>query len=237
MTRSLARHSYLDIIRAALSAQHYRFARQAALDWLSTYPGDMSASLYYGRALVGERRLPQAMSVLLGLCRADPEFVEALETLLSTDTDPESAASRSAFVRYQALTGRSPGERMLPAWGSKLWSARQALALGDLAEAGKMIGECLSETDNEPLVGVTHLSYLAASDQVELAARRQLALSYHQRWPDCVACVLWLAHWSLEIGETDYAVALLHQAVTRDIGGQVAQRLWGRNHPYLVLWV
>jgi hypothetical protein len=236
MTRSLARHSYLDILRAALSAHQYRFARQAALEWLSTYPGDLSASLYYGRALTGEQRLPQAKLVLQGLCRADPEFVEALEMLLNAETDPDGASGRLALVRYQALTGRSPGRSTLPAWGKKLWSARQALATGDLALAGKIIGECLSEAGEEPLVGVTHLSYLAASAQVELGDRRQLALSYHQRWPDCVACVLWLAHWSLEIGETDYAVALLHQAVSRDTGGQVAQRLWGKDHPYRVLW-
>jgi hypothetical protein len=144
MTRPLARHSYLDILRAAVSAHQYRFARQAALDWLSTYPGDMSASLCYGRALAGEQRLPQAKLVLQGLYRADPEFVEALETLLSVETDPDGASGRSALVRYQALTGRSPGRSTLPAWGKKLWSARQALATGDLALAGKIIGECLS---------------------------------------------------------------------------------------------
>ena len=91
-------------------------------------------------------------------------------------------------------------------------------------------------TENVPLVGVLHLRYLAASGSVELQARRELALSYHQRWPDCLACMLWLAQWSLEIGEADYAVALLHQAVSRDIGGQVVKREWGKEHPYQVLW-
>lgn len=236
MTRSLSRRHYLVILRAAISTQQYRFARQAALDWLSVFPGDLTASLYYGRALLGEKRLKQAISIFQGIRRADPEFLEAVEALVEADAEAGGTASNTAQTHRLALTGLTGDRRPLAPWGRSLWLARQALGAGNLDLAGEMIGETLRDAENVPLVGVLHLRYLAASGLVELPTRRELALSYHQRWPDCIACMLWLAQWSLEIGEADYAVALLHQVVSRDIGGQVVQREWGEEHPYKVLW-
>jgi hypothetical protein len=236
MTRSLHRQRYLDILRAALSTHQYRFARQAALDWLATYPGDLTASLYYGLSLLGEKRLTQAISIFQGVRRADPEFLEAVEALVAADAEAGCTASNSAQTHRLALTGHTGDREPLASWGKTLWLARQALGEGNLDLAGEMIGETLRDAENVPLVGVLHLRYLAASGLVDLQTRRNLALSYHQRWPDCIACMLWLAQWSLEIGEADYAVALLHQAVSRDIGGQVVQREWGAGHPYRVLW-
>jgi hypothetical protein len=236
MIRSLPRHIYLDILRAALSTHQYRFARQAALDWLSTYPGDLMVSLYYSRALLGENRLKQAISVLQGVRRADPEFLEAVEALVAADSEAGGTASNSAQTHRLALTGRRGDRESLAAWGGALWQVRQALETGDLDHAGEMIGETLRGADNVPLVGVLHLRYLAASGLVDVQTRRDLSLSYHQRWPDCIACMLWLAQWSLELGDSDYAVALLHQVVSRDIGGQVVRREWGPEHPYRVLW-
>lgn len=236
MTQSLSRYRHLEILSAALSAQQYRFARQAALNWLSTFPADLTASLYYGRALLGEKRLPQAIAVFQGIRRADPEFADAVESLVLADSQTGGEASTSARTHYQALTGQKSDHQILASWGGKLWLARQALDLGNLDLAGEMIDECLREPENVPLVGIIHLRYLAASLLVDVQIRREIALNYHQRWPDCIACMLWLAQWSMEIGEEDYAVALLHQAVSRDISGQVVERLWGAEHPYRALW-
>jgi tetratricopeptide (TPR) repeat protein len=236
MTRSLPRHRYLDILRAALSTHQYRFARQAALDWLATYPGDLAMGLYYGRALLGEKRLKQAISIFQGVRRADPESLDAVEALVAADAEAGGTASNSAQTHRLALTGLNGDRGPLASWGKSLWLARQALAAGNLDLAGERIGEALREAENVPLVGVLHLRYLAANGSADVQTRQELALSYHQRWPDCIACMLWLAQWSLEIGEADYAVALLHQAVSRDISGQVVQREWGVDHPYRVLW-
>jgi predicted Zn-dependent protease len=93
MTRSIPRHHYLDILRAALYTQQYRFARQAALDWLSIYPGDLAVSLFYGRDLLGEKRLKQAISIFQGIRRADPEI---LKQSVTDRSDAESGVSSSA---------------------------------------------------------------------------------------------------------------------------------------------
>ena len=51
--------------------------------------------------------------------------------------------------------------------------------------------------------------------------------AYHQTWPDCLPVMLYLAKWGMEFGQSDLAVALVHQAAARDVGGQVVRRLWG----------
>jgi hypothetical protein len=48
--------------------------------------------------------------------------------------------------------------------------------------------------------------------------------------------MLQLANWSLERGQSDQAVALLHQAASRDVAGQVVRRMWGVDHPFRTLW-
>jgi tetratricopeptide (TPR) repeat protein len=236
MPRPWPRQYYLQILSAALITQQYRFARQAALDWLATYPGDLQVGLHYSKALLGEGRIAQAIRVLQGLRRADPEFVEAVEALVQADAQTEGSVNFSALTHFVALTGRNNGRQMPASWGERLWLARHSLELGQLERAGELIEQSLREAENAPIAGLLHLRYLAASRLMGARDRREIALNYHQRWPDCVACMLWLAQWSLEIGEADYAVALLHQAVSRDVGGQVVQRLWGEKHPYRVLW-
>lgn len=75
----LPRERFLAILRAGLGAAEYRFVVQSALQWLAVYPGDLQASLAYARALQGEGRTIEARNVARGLCRADPENLEALQ--------------------------------------------------------------------------------------------------------------------------------------------------------------
>ncbi len=56
-------------------------ARQSCIGW-RLIRAILLAGLYYGRVLVSEGRLVQALPVLQGLCVADPEFTEAVELLL-----------------------------------------------------------------------------------------------------------------------------------------------------------
>ena len=117
MTRSLSRRHYLVILRAAISTQQYRFARQAALDWLSVFPGDLTASLYYGRALLGEKRLKQAISIFQGIRRADPEFLEAVEALVEADAEAGGTASNTAQTHRLRGPGPTTGRPPLPCRG------------------------------------------------------------------------------------------------------------------------
>jgi tetratricopeptide (TPR) repeat protein len=241
LNQPLPRERYLQAASAALAARNARFARQALLNWLAFYPGDLLAALYYARAMIAEGRLHQAVTVLRGLCKADPEFSEAIRVLLLLDQSGELAPELQLQTAWFALTGRSR-ERQAPAtWGGLLASARQAMRSGKLQQAEEILRTALSEAPDQPLVALTHLQLLAQNPQADPRTRREIALLYHQRWPDCLQAMLWLAEWTLAISspdsrEADEAVALLHQAAARDIAGQVARRLWGENHRYRSLW-
>jgi hypothetical protein len=67
-------------------------------------------------------------------------------------------------------------------------------------------------------------------------AIRNLAQIYHERWPDCLQFLLTLAKELMESGESDQAVSMLHQAVSKDIVGQVPRRMWGDQHQFSSLW-
>jgi len=256
---TLPRDRYLRIVSAALSAGNHRFAREVVLSWLATYPGDMLAGLYYAQALVGENRTIQALPVLEGLCLADPEFVAAAETLLRVvDMLPEATLSgspvgvgesgnrgrtprfltpvKTMHTYWFALTGTCKGHPTLAPWGEVLWNARQATEQGDLKLAEALIEETSNQDVDHPLACVCHLQLLSRKPEISLDVKSQIARSYHQRWPDCLASMLWLADWSMEGGDSGQAVAWLHQAAARDIGGQVSSRLWGEKHPYRSLW-
>jgi hypothetical protein len=251
----LSRDRYLLVVQAALAVENYRFAIQALLKWLAYYPGDLSAALYYAQALLGQDRPGQALAVLDGLCMADPEFVQAAELLLRADIQPAildsdrqatsvfpgkpggvnfSVASRRAYLF--ALTGKNDEQGTLYAWGSQLRLARLALQCGDLENAAVLLERVLDKDEISPLACVTHLQLLAQIQAIPLKEKREAARNYHQRWPDCLACMLWFADWSMEAGRSDLAVALMHQAAARDVNGQVVARLWGPGHPYRSLW-
>ena len=251
----LSRDRYLLVVQAALAVENYRFASQALLKWLAYYPGDLTASLYYAQTLLGQERPQQALAILDGLCMADPEFIQAADLLLRADIQPAildserqatsvlpgkpggtyfPAASRRAYLF--ALTGRNDGKGTLYAWGSHLRLARLALQGGDLENTEALLERVLDKDEISPLACVTHLQLLSQMQTVSLQEKREAARNYHQRWPDCLACMMWFADWSMEAGRSDLAVALIHQAAARDVNGQVVMRMWGAGHPYRSLW-
>lgn len=250
-----SRSQYLQIVKAALLARKFRFASEAVLKWLASYPGDLTASLYYGQALLGDERLKDALLVLEGLCMADPEYVEAAETLSQAErlVDYESGSDQRALnpafntrevqepggatqTYVYALTGQAERSELLAPWGEYLWEARRALEIGDLQKAESLIQRTLTEEESLPLAHVTHLRIMAANPKIPLEIKRERSSYYHNRWPDCLACMLLLAVWSIEAGDSDLGVTLLHQAVARDVSGQVVTRLWGESHPFRSMW-
>lgn len=233
---TLSRRRTLQLLDRALAANQFRFARLAALNWLAAYPGDLAVSLAYARSLVGERRLDSAAAVLQGLRSADPEFLEAVDLLAQVEQASGNGVSAGVGAHLFALTGRSRERRTLAAWGGSLWLARQALHEGKLALADEMLRDVLRQAADEPLAQATHLALLRSSSNCDAHSGREVALSYYRRSPDCLAVMLHLADWSLQAGEEEYAVALLHQAAARDVDAQVACRIWGSDFPYRSLW-
>ena len=238
INKTLPRHQYLQVVRAALMTKSYRYAQDTILKWLSSYPGDLKAGLYYAQALLGLGRNHQSMSILRGLCEADPEFKAAAETFLFSISSPDEKISldsdqlSSLFI----LTSEHTGLQSLAPWGKSLYKARQALRRSDYEKAYQYIKRVIEQGGENPLAAVTHLRILSARNNEAYKEIKEQANKYRLRWPDCLACTLIFSDALMQAGDTDLAVALIHQAAGRDVGGQVAERLWGCDHQYRALW-
>ena len=258
----LSRREFLDLVRAGLQVKQYPFVRQAALTWLGTYPGDLEMGLIYAQALAGEGHDQLSLQIAQGLTTADPEFIEAVnfasELILRLMQNPErpsfspvshphqvkrDEARRGSYetgndlLAHQfALTGKSINNEVSASWGAPLWIARQAMLRGDYTLAEQLVEESISQGVNHPLVGVLHLELLSKKPEGEKNARQLIAHSYNQRWPDTLQVMLRYADALLKIGRSDQTVALVHQAASRDVAGQVIRRMWGADHAYMALW-
>jgi len=254
--RPLARSEYFSIIQSGLATNQYPFVRQAILSWLAAYPGDLKAGLLYARLLAGERRFAQAVRVLQGLCTVDPEYIEAVDDLQEiieiakkslinpSPSDNISALEVERIVALEASTrahrfaldGRKPSSGQSVSWGGPIRLARQAIQNKDWSLAESLMDEALSQERTHPLIEITHLQYLAQNPDVPPELRYQIARDYHERWPDTLQFMLYLADWTFDGGQSGPAVALLHMAAARDVEGQVVRRMWGTKHPYRSLW-
>ena len=240
------RQYLLDILHTALTVKAYRFARQTALAWLTSYENDLYVRLLRTQALLGEgQKLAQRTPPMIEkICQADPEFIEA-QILRAKMIDQSGAKGiNEALGCVRALGGtRHLDEKLVqptsgPAWTQPLSLARKALMNGDFDAFQQQISLALAAAA-EPvpaLLGVTHLQSLWAQKDTPKAAISNIAEHYHQRWPECIPVMLILADSMMGGGKSDKAVATLHRAATGDPSGQVARRIWGANNPYKTLW-
>jgi len=240
---SWPRETFYPILTTALFVKEYRFARQAALSWLVSFPGDLPVRLIHGQALLAEGHTQQAHSVAESLCARDPEFLAAQLLLVQTlermeenkESEPKIAKQKNiAQYSIQALGGKSG----VPRENEKnpLKYARQALNAKDLPLAEVHIQKALANEPDSQLVALTHLRIIASQPDTPRTALQTLAQHFHNRWPDCVQFILMLADSIVDSGEADAAVALLHQAAAYDVTGQVVSRLWGPDHQYVDIW-
>jgi hypothetical protein len=123
----------------------------------------------------------------------------------------------------------------MPKWGMEFESAWKKFKEGNL-EAALPLSDALVREHPDYLLGaVLNLRILAArGDEINVI---QKGNAYHAKWPDCIAISLLLASRKMEMGQESEAVSLLHECVSNDAVGQVAQRMWGVGHAYDPLWV
>jgi hypothetical protein len=132
------REVFIDLLSAGLTVRNYRFVREAALVWLSNFPGDLKIGWFYAQSLAGEGRYKQALPIFKGLCFADPEFKEAAESMINVfnQAENELAGDFSTYslpdlkAHLYALTGEMPYPGNVSSWGKELWLARLALSKG-----------------------------------------------------------------------------------------------------------
>jgi tetratricopeptide (TPR) repeat protein len=194
----------------------------------------MGTSLMLSKALAGDGKKSQAVSILSRLVRLDPEFADAWQLLaeLHGAENPSEAAlahaSAAALGKGQDLTNNRQE------WSSILRSASKSIEKGELENAERMVRESLGLNPDSALAAVFHMT-ITRANQDEMTIYRLVDL-YHNRWPDCLQFSLCLAEAQLKMGDETHAVELLHHCVSNDAAGQVPTRMWGSNHSYRALW-
>lgn len=238
--KSWDRDYFLAILETAMEIGAFRYARQIALKWLSTYPGDLPVQFIHAKALIRDDKTKQAIAVLEKINSYDPEFVDSQELLARIQKYLRNHSSYKSTSRAKALGSRIRSNDEIPQWSILANSARKALERNDIDQAQKLAQQALASEPESPIAAITHLRTLIQQDSnnksIASNSIQKIAAHYQNKWPDCIQFTLISAHTLMNSGESDKAVSLLHQASARDITGQVASRLWGDNHPYKDLW-
>lgn len=230
----LSREKLLLLLSAAVECGNYRFLRQSALAWLTSYPGDLEVNLHLARSLMADGRKQQCIPMLEKLCRLDPEYEAAYVALLEAGKESGNDKSIRALGGLSVVSAKKISAINLPGWADVLRDGRTALAENQLDEAEKLVAEVLATDPDVPLAGILHTQVTKARGEAMTVVN--LASAYHARWPDCLQIALLLAEAQLETGDEASAVSLLHRCVVNDAAGQVAVRLWGNNFAFRPLW-
>lgn len=233
-TMTVDRKRMLQILNAGLATGSYRFTRQAALSWMTIFPGDLEINLLYAIALTKELRYTHAAPVIQKIMRADPEYLEAavLGEEVFSHSDPAFLPLFSGTVK--ALGGTAKHGDKIPEWGFQLNKIRQLLLRNQNEEAQNQLMEIISTTEHVELVGYYHL--LLTKRLGDKDTLITLARLYHSRWPESVQIALVLAGALLENGDSDEAVKLLHYCAGADPAAQVPIRLWGEKFTFKPLY-
>jgi len=245
----LSRELLLTLLNTALRTGELRYARRLCTSWLAIYPGDLQVSLLNARAFFKDKspstRL-HALPILEELCKLDPEFLEAQESLAdvrllagSTNHLVAKACANALTHGHSVKTGKNG---RISSWAKYVYEARSALnnvRSGDYQQIDKaeyFIHKALVENPDTPLSAVVHLRMIESKGSMPKLAIRSLAQIYHERWPDCLQFLLTLSNELIDSGESNQAVDILHQVVSKDVTGQVPKRMWGEHHQYRSIW-
>jgi hypothetical protein len=248
-SHAMSRELLLTLLDTALKTGELRYGRRLCTAWLAIYPGDMQVNLLYARAFYRDKSPTlqlHALPIAEELCKLDPEYLDAQELLAevshlaATSNHLLAKACANALTHGHNVQTGNNGE--VSAWSRYVYEARTALSnvrAGDYQQIDKAefyIHKALIENPDTPLAAVVHLRLLESKGSMPKLAVHNLAQIYHERWPDCLQFQLTLAGALMEAGEASQAVDMLHQAVSKDIVGQVPKRMWGDCHPYSAMW-
>lgn len=217
--------------------------------WLAIYPGDLQVNLLNAQAFFKDKSSDlqlHALPIVEELCKLDPEFLEAQELLAEAGqlaaTTNHLVAKACANALTHGHTVKTGKNGHISSWSKYVYEARTALGnvrSGDYEQFDKAeyyIHKALIENPDTPLAAVVHLRLIESKGSMPKIAVRNLAQIYHERWPDCLQFLLTLSNELMESGESSQAVTMLHQAVSKDITGQISKRMWGDRHQYSSMW-
>lgn len=234
------RNYLLRILDAGLLTEEYNFVRQTALTWLSSFPGDLPVRRYQSEAMISSGLTRQALPILQHLARVDPEDIEArylLQKAYEKMGLQDDEINQNCILAIEGIQDIDVVEQdSETSWGHTLATIRHKLIHEDIDTAHQKIQQLLGLASHAPLSGITHLKILKAQKNTPWQSIRKLAEHYHKQWPDCLQFSLILAEILMNSSNSVQAVNLLHTAASKDVSGQVATRLWGKDHPYQSLW-
>jgi tetratricopeptide (TPR) repeat protein len=233
-SKEINRATLIAMLTAAVSTGATKFARRAAALWLEAFSGDLAVEYNQAHAMLKDNLISDAIPLLKQICFTDPEYLSAQRLLAYSSQHAQFSSIVTAQGCIAALGGNYPGGWSIPKWSELIIKAREAERRKNIAEAQKYFIEALTLQPDTPLPAVLHLKF--AVENFEWKTKFDLGEQYIARWPDALACLLTHADTLTSGGDQGKSVSLLHQAASLDIGGQVASRLWGSNHPYLDIW-
>jgi hypothetical protein len=245
----MPRQLLFTLLNTALSTGELRYARRLCTAWLAIFPGDLQVNLVHARAYYKENspslRL-HALPILEEICQQDPEYLEAQELLALAR---QLSGNNSHLVAKACANALSHGHAVktgkngrISSWAKYVFEARSALnqvKAGETQQIDKaeyFIHKALLENPDTPLAAIVHLRTIESKAAMPKLAVSSLAQIYHERWPACLQFQLALANQWMDLGESNQAVELLHQVVSKDVTAQVAKRMLGEHHPYCSLW-
>lgn len=223
------RGKFLVLLQTALNNREFQFARQAALIWLASYPGDLLINYYYAEILAELGDTEMAASNLDKILGFDPEFTEAANLLdrLLKGSNPDIAAAKAYLQHNQAKTKTAD-------WLPSLVQARNAYESGDLTAAEKAVMESLAQKPKIALPAIFHMQIIR--DNRNYTLLQTLSGIYSAKWQNCIQIKIMAAIADLHHGEDAQGVERLHWSAAHDASGQVVNRLLGPNHNFKPLW-
>jgi hypothetical protein len=229
------RDNLIKLIHAARLASRHDFANTIALDWLSSWSGDLEVQVILAQIEMEQLHPEPAAQRLLKVVTVDPEYLDAYSLLSrSMQTLGELTRARVFDSCAAVLRGDDLSITEAPSWAINLKRALSALSSGDPANAIAESQHALTADPDLPLVALVAMkAHMSASNR---SAALSIARSGLDRWPECVAFRLILADELISTGEVQRGVAYLHQVASEDPLGLVTGRILGSSHPYRSLW-
>ena len=230
---TLTRRKFLLIANEALAVEAKQFTRQLIKKWLDEFPYDLGVNLLNVRSQLLDGKTSDALIMLKEILQRDPEYLEAHELMASVDQGKEGKQSAASA---KVLPGMIKDCEVVPEinWSQAYVNARKLFENGKPDEAELELFSVIGEATDNPLPAVLHLHITEATK--DAATLKNLASIYANRWQDTLQFKLFLASAQIELDETVEGMALLRECASKDISGQIANRLWGVQHRYAPLW-
>ena len=229
----LDRRDVIQLLATARRNQSYRFGRQTAMIWLANFPGDLEVRVELGMTFLAERKFHQAKSILESVVLHDPEYIQAYMGL----NDVYVAMGSDLIVDNLGIImglGGQPFVTEVPEWAKTMAIIRGLAKDSNYADAEDLVHQLLENHGHSIHVALLHLwvNYC----EKDFTSAYTLANVYRERWQDCIQFNLIKAESLFSEGNDQQAITLVHRCASLDIGGQVARRWWGEDHPYRPLW-